>query len=147
LQGNFRLAIVGSVIELLEVREEQGFDRADLFLPFYGVKFEVLQRSLPVREFQLAVGHGVSLSLSAGEMPGAASAVRLDDQLSSGLLVEEAVLAGGTRGDLRDLLVGVFDGGCRANPEHCAVFYLENIEPRTCHLYPRFTSFTDRDFV
>ena len=65
----------------------------------------------------------------------------------SGLLVEEEVLAGGTRGDLPDLLLGVFDGGCRAKPEHPAVFYLENIEPRTCHLYPRFTSFTDRDFV
>jgi hypothetical protein len=141
--------IVGSLIELLEAREEKGFELADFFLPFYGVKFEdqVLQRSLPVREFQLAVGQGVSLSLSAGEMHGAASAVRLDDQLSSGLVVEEEVLAGGTRGDLPDLLLGVFEGGCRAKPEHSAVFYLENIERRTCHLYPRFTSFTDRDFV
>jgi hypothetical protein len=88
-----------------------------------------------------------TLSMSAGEMHGATSAVKLDDQLSSGLLVEEEVPAGGTRGDLPDLLLGVFDGGCRAKPEHSAVFYLENIEPRTCHLYPRITSFTDRDLV
>ena len=88
-----------------------------------------------------------TLSLSAGEMHGAASAVRLDDQLSSGLLVEEEVPAGGTRGDLPDLLLGVFNSGCRAKPEHSAVFHFENIERRTCHLYPRFTSFTDRDLV
>jgi hypothetical protein len=73
---------------------------------------------------------------------GAASVVRLDDQLSSGFLVEEEVLARGTRGDLPDLLLGVFNSGCRAKPEHSAVFYFENIERRTCHLYPRFTSFT-----
>jgi hypothetical protein len=114
------------------------------FLQFYRGKFEdqVLQRSLPVREFQLTVGHGVSLSQNAGEMHGAASVVRLDDQLSSGLLVEEEVLARGTRGDLPDLLLGVFNSGCRAKPEHSAVFYFENIERRTCHLYPRFSSFT-----
>ena len=40
MQGNFLVAIVGSVVELLEAREERGFDRADFFLRFYEVKFE-----------------------------------------------------------------------------------------------------------
>jgi hypothetical protein len=35
LQGNFLVAIVSSVVELLEARKEQGFDRADFFLQFY----------------------------------------------------------------------------------------------------------------
>ena len=35
LQGNFLVAIVSSVVELLEARKEQGFDRADFFMQFY----------------------------------------------------------------------------------------------------------------
>jgi hypothetical protein len=52
------------------------------------------------------------LSLSAGELHVGASAGQLDDQLGSGLLVEEEILAGSARGDLPKMLFSVLDGGC-----------------------------------
>jgi hypothetical protein len=86
------------------------------------------------------------LSLRAGEMQVAANAVEFNYLLGSGLLVEYEIFARGKRGHLPDLFLGVLGRVRRAEPKHAAVLYLKNIERRTCHLYPRFTSFTDRDF-
>jgi len=148
LESDSLVAIFRIMVELLEAGEEQCFDSTDFLVQFYGIKFEdeILQRGLPMREFQRAIGHVVCLSLSVGGLQGAARTVKLDDHPGSGLLVEEEVFARGTRGDLPDLLLGVLDRGRGAKPKHAVVLYLKNVERRTCHRDPRFRSFTDRDF-
>ncbi len=148
LQGDFLVAIFCCVVELLKAREQQGFDDCDFFRQLYRIKFkdEVLQRGLPLRELQRTVGHVVSF---IPERRGDASC-----RQRCGAPLPAWFRSSGRIGDICPGHARPFAGlapwrprrGRRAEPEHAAVLHLKNIERRTCHLYPRFTALTDRDF-